>query len=249
MSEKTIVCLKWGYALYTTEWINRLYRGMKRHLSPPFNFVAFTDETAGLEPAIEARDINSLTFAPELKGIWWKLAVLHPDAKLHGTCMFIDLDSVIVGGLDELFAHPGEFCVLRNWISWRKTILRPQPHIFNSSLYRFRAGAHPEAVEAFLRAPAAAQDKAKFSTEQKFMTHAIGVKNATWLPPQWIRSYKYDLRPPFPLNYLHPPKLPPQAKIITFTGKPKPEQAITTGDTRGWHRRTLPMPELSPHWE
>ena len=249
MNEKTVICLKWGAAPYSADWINRLYRGVARHLSPPFNFVAFTDETDGLDPAIEARDIHSLTFAPELEGIWWKLAVLHPDAKLTGTCLFLDLDSIIVGGLDKVFNHPGDFCAIRNWISWRKTILRPRPWIFNTTLYRFQAGAHPEAVETFLRDPAAANDKTKFSTEQKFMTHAIGAENATWLPVAWVQNYKYDLRPPFPLNWVCKPKIPPQAKIITFTGIPKQDQAITTGDTRGWHRRTLPMPELARYWE
>lgn len=51
-TEKTIVCLKWGNTLYSPEWVNRLYRGVKRHLTPPFNFVCFTDETAGLDPGI-----------------------------------------------------------------------------------------------------------------------------------------------------------------------------------------------------
>ena len=79
--EKTVVCLKWGNDPYSTEWVNRLYRGVKRHLAPPFNFVCFTDEYNGLESSIEARDIKALTFAPELSGIWWKLSVMHPDAK------------------------------------------------------------------------------------------------------------------------------------------------------------------------
>ena len=29
--EKTVVCLKWGNDPYSTEWVNRLYRGVKRH--------------------------------------------------------------------------------------------------------------------------------------------------------------------------------------------------------------------------
>ena len=249
MTQKTVVCLKWGSGPYSAEWVNRLYRGVRRHLAPPFNFVCFTDEPEGMEPAIEARDIQSLTFEPPLCGIWWKLAVLHPDAKLQGQCLFLDLDNLIVGDLNDFFTYPGEFCVIHNWISWRKTILRPRPDIFNSSAYRFHAGAHPEAAELFLRDPAAAQDKSRFSTEQAFMTHAIGAERATWWPPEWVRSYKYDIRPPFPLNWVMTPKIPTGARVLALTGQPKPNEAIERGDTRGWHRRTLPMPALAEHWQ
>lgn len=169
--ERTIVCLKWGSAPYSAEWINRLYRAVARHLTSPFRFVAYTDETAGLEVAVEARDIEELTFAPELRGIWWKLAVMHPDAKLSGRCLFLDLDTVIVDNINCFFEHPGNFCVIRNWIAWRKKILRPWPKIFGSSVFRFEAGAHP-AAELFMKNPADAQNRAKFATEQVFMTHA-----------------------------------------------------------------------------
>lgn len=133
--------------------------------------MAYTDETAGLEVAVEARDIEELTFAPELRGIWWKLAVMHPDAKLSGRCLFLGLDTVIVDNINCFFEHPGNFCVIRNWIAWRKKILRPWPKIFGSSVFRFEAGAHP-AAELFMKNPADAQNRAKFATEQVFMTHA-----------------------------------------------------------------------------
>ena len=249
MTEKTVVCIKWGNKPYTAEWINRLYRGVSRHLSPPFNFVAFTDETDGLEPAIEARDINTLTFAPELCGIWWKLAVLHPDAKLKGTCLFLDLDTVIVDDINPFFSYPGEFCIIRNWIAWRKTIFRPLPKIFGSSVYRYVAGGYPEAAETFLRDPQTAQDRTKYSTEQVFMTHAIGADKATWWPVKWVKSYKYHLRPPFPLNWVMAPKIPKGARILNLSGEPKQEDAINIGLQRGWHRRILPMPQLAEHWK
>ena len=85
--------------------------GFKRHLAPPFNFVCFTDEYNGLESSIEARDIKALTFAPELSGIWWKLSVMHPDAKLRGQCLFLDLDTVIVDGINCFFHTPVIFAL------------------------------------------------------------------------------------------------------------------------------------------
>lgn len=191
--EKTIVCLKYGRGVYDAEWVNRLYRAVSRHLRAPFRFVCFTDETAGLSPEVEARDVEELTFAPALRDIWWKLAVMHPDAKLSGRCLFLDLDNVIVDDIDCFFQHPGKFCVIHNWINWSKLIFRARPKIFNSSVFRFEAGAHPEAAELFMENPGAARDRAQFATEQAFMTHAVGAENAEWWPPEWVRSYKYHI--------------------------------------------------------
>lgn len=258
--EKTVVCLKWGApksdapnapnALpYDAEWINRLYRGVARNLTPPFRFIAFTDETKGLDPAIEARDIEDLTFASPVRYFWWKLSLLHPDAGLSGRCLFLDLDNIIVGNLDDLFDYPGEFCVIRNWISRRKHLLRPRPVIFNSSVYRFEAGAHPEGVEKLLENPARADDRRLYSASQIFMTEAMGPESATWWPKPWVLSYKYDLRPPFPLNWLVRPRIPQDARVLCLTGYPKPHEAIAEGARSSWHRRMLPMPELAKHWK
>ena len=245
--QKTVICLKWGNAPYTAEWVNRLYRGVVRHLSPPFNFVAFTDDTDGLDPAIEARDINALTFAPELCGIWWKLAVLHPDAKLTGTCLFLDLDTVITGSLDDFFTYPGKLCIIHNWIERRKMIFRRRPLNGNSSVYRFSAGAHPEAADTFLRDPQAAQDKTKFSTEQIFMTRVVGLENITWWPEEWVRSFKRHAHPVYPLNKFLAPKIPLGCRILAFHGKPNPDDAIA-GINCGGRKHSLPMPELTQYW-
>ncbi len=245
--EKTIICLKWGDA-YDSEYVNRMYRAAMRNLSPPFRFVCWTDNPAGLETGIEARDIEQLTFAPELRDIWWKLAVSHPKAGLQGRCLFLDLDVIIVDKLDSFFELPGRFCALRNWISWRKTILRPAPIIFNSSVFCFEAGEWGQVAEMFMRDPNHAKDRKQFSTEQVFMTHAVGAENAEWFPREWVQHYKYDMRPQFPLNWVVKPRIPQGTKIICMTGYPKPHQAVTEGAKGGWHRRMLPMPELRKYW-
>lgn len=218
-------------------------------MSLPFRFVCFTDNPAGIVPEVETRDIRTLSFTPDIQGIWWKLAVLHPKAQLDGTCLFLDLDTVIVDDIDCFFTHPGRFCVIRNWIAWRKAILRPYPKIFGSSVFRFAAGAHPEAAEMFMQDPQKAQDRRLYSTEQVFMTHAIGAENATWWDSAWVKSYKYHLRPPFPLNWVVAPKIPRGAKILNLSGRPKQQEAIEHGICAGWHRRILPMPELREHWK
>ncbi len=243
---KTVVCLKWGEGLYTAEWVNRLRRACARRLSPPFRFVCFADDAAGLDEGVEARDIRALTLAPPLAGIWWKLALMHPRAGLAGRCLFLDLDTVIVGALDDFFSLPGNFRIARNWIERRKTLFRPRPLVGNSSVFLFDAGSLPAVAERFLQNPQAA--KTEHPTEQSFMTAAVGLQNLRWLPEEWVRSFKRHCRPPWPLNRLAPPRIPQNARVIAFHGSPKQHEVIAGVGKSGRHF-SLPWPELAQHWQ
>ena len=48
---KHVICMKWG-TLYDADYVNVLYRAVGDHLSEPFNFICFTDDTEGLADGI-----------------------------------------------------------------------------------------------------------------------------------------------------------------------------------------------------
>ena len=241
---RCVLCLKWG-TLYDAACVNRLYQGVRRFLRGPFRFICFTDDAHGLCPEVEIRDLKDLLFDPRMEpGIWYKLALLHPRAGLQGDCLFLDLDLVILDSLEEFFLYPGEFCIIHNWIERRKRVLRPRPHIGNSSVYRFSAGSLGDVLEQFLSDPRYAKNA--FPTEQAFLTHAVGRHRLRFWPESWVRSFKYHCRPIFPLNLWRHPRLPADARILVFHGLPKAEQAVSGYPGRLW-QRTLPCPELSVH--
>ena len=141
---KTVVCLKWG-DLYSAEYVNKLYRGVCRHLSPPFSFVAFVDDATGLDEGIEARDINALTFAPQLCNIWWKLAIMHPAANLRGSCLFLDLGQCDCRQFGRLF--------------YRARALLHYPQLDRTAQKPSFAPAPPLAILRFIALPPAASRK------------------------------------------------------------------------------------------
>ena len=47
MNSVNILTFKWG-TLYSAEYVNRVYRGVKAHLKRPFRFVCVTDDPTGL---------------------------------------------------------------------------------------------------------------------------------------------------------------------------------------------------------
>jgi len=57
-------------------------------------------------------------------------------------------------------------------------------------------------------------------------------------PDEWVRSFKRHCRPVFPLNLILQPKLPKNARIVAFHGKPDPEIYLTAAERIGYFSQT-----------
>ena len=241
MERVNIICMKWGQK-YGADYANRLYRMVKRNLTLNFRFVCFTDDNSGLEAGIEAMPLPSLDLpegAPE-RG-WNKLSTFEPDlAGLSGETLFLDLDVVIVGNIDDLFTIPGDFLIIRDKKFKHRLI-------GNSSVYRFRIGEHPEVLSYFQENFAKVQNS--YRNEQAYLSDQINQKNKlSFWPEDWCISFKYNCVSPWPIAYFKDPQLPPTAKILIFHGFPLPEHAIE-GVTHKWYRPIRPCPWLADYWK
>ncbi len=244
-----ILTLKWG-TLYSAEYVNRLYRGVKAHLHRPFRFVCVTDDAAGLAPEIDAQPFPAkpegmkFTFDySKWPNIYVKLLVFEKGfAALEGPTLFLDIDQIITGDLDRFFDYrPGEFCIIRNWVELRKRLLRKVPFCGNSSCFRFEAGEKSDYIyRTFLKEMDDAMDSSKFTTEQAYMTHAVGFENIHFWPANFVRSFKRSCVYPWPLNHFLTPRLNPDTGILCFHGHPTPTEAIA--GYRGRHLNTWTKP-------
>lgn len=102
-----ILCMKWG-TKYGPEYVNRLYAMVRRHLLSGFRFTCLTDDPRGIRSEVECQPIPALDLPEGIPERGWnKLAAFSADLYgLRGTALFLDLDVVIVGGLDPFFDHP-----------------------------------------------------------------------------------------------------------------------------------------------
>jgi hypothetical protein len=101
-----ILCMKWG-TKYGPEYVNRLYAMVRRHLSGDFRFVCLTDDNTGIRSEVQCLPIPPLDLPPGIpeRG-WTKLATFSQDLHgLKGTALFLDVDVVITGSLDDFFTH------------------------------------------------------------------------------------------------------------------------------------------------
>ncbi|OQR93730.1 hypothetical protein THRCLA_08360 [Thraustotheca clavata] len=102
----SVVCIKWG-TKYGPEYVNKLYCGVRRHFQKTFEFYCLTEDSNGLVPKIHV-----LPLKEEFVGWWNKAQLFAPDFPLLGRIIYIDLDTVLVGDLSDLFTYNGSFGTL-----------------------------------------------------------------------------------------------------------------------------------------
>lgn len=251
-----ILTMKWG-TLYSAADVNRLAAQVRRHLGRPHRFICFTDNAEGLARGIEAMPLPQLGLpAGSSDTRWRKLALFRRDlGGLSGTALFLDLDLVVVGGLEPFFDHPGEVPIIRDDDLFRKKPLRrlrPARDRFlhmvgNTSVFRFTIGAHPEVLERYLADPAGAA--ARYEHEQQLVSDLLDRQGKlTYWPRGWCVSFKNDCVPRHVASYLRNPSLPEGARIVLFAGAPK-MQDVFAGSGHKFYRRIGNIDWLRQAWE
>ena len=241
---QTVICLKWG-TLYGPDYVNRLHRAVMRNVGRPTRFVAFTDDARGLDPAVAVEPIPPIRLAEGLKpGPWRKLALWSRQlGQVQGTVLFLDLDLVITGPLDDFFDHePGKLVLIRNWT-------QAADGIGNSSVMRFPVGSAPHLVDRFEREGAPLTHA--MDNEQIYVTRESGLPLAFW-PEAWCRSFKHDLLPGWPARLVRPARPMADMRVAVFTGEPRPHNALKGRWPARWYKKAYktlrPVPWISDHW-
>lgn len=189
---------------YTSEWVDKLKRGVGRGLTIPHRFVCLSDVDVNCE---------RIRLKHDWPGWWSKIEMFRPEV-IIGPTLYLDLDTVITGQLDEIATLEYPFAMLRNF---------HQPDFVGSGVMWFKdAESVPHKVyEKFARMPdayIAHHDRVKVGShlgDQAFIfdtLHSMG-KEIPHIQDQFhgIMSYKYHCR-----TYL-----PPDTSIVCFHGPPR----------------------------
>lgn len=244
--QRNIVTLKWGQR-YGPEYVNRLARSVSKHVVGDINVVCFTDDPVGIEESVTTFPIPEIDLPAKASVTGWrKLCLFRADLPIEGDCLFLDLDIVITGALDAFFTYePDRIPIIHNWRAAHKTWFKRRPEVGNSSVFRFRANQCEFVWEQFHSEKEYAL--ANFQPPQTYLTHCIRPKMCYW-PEHWVRSFKRHCQPIFPLNLMVTPRLPEDASIIVFHGKPDPSDVIDGYRGKKIHHHCKPTPWVSKHW-
>ena len=212
--------MNWG-TKYGPRYINQLYGMVSRNLAPDFRFLCFTDSKAGVRPEVECQPLPELPAAMPVgtTGIWRKSSLWSPAlSDLSGSVLFLDLDVVIVDRLEPFFefGHPEDVILARN-------AAKPFQRLGQTSIYRFPVGRLAEMQKTFAADPQKIAEVYRY--EQHFVTKNApgGVK---FWPRRWVRHFRIECVPPFPLNMLRTPRCPRGARVVIFAGSLNPPEAI-----------------------
>ncbi|MDA7852061.1 hypothetical protein N9A71_00800 [Porticoccaceae bacterium] len=217
---KQFICINWG-TKYGADYVNRLYGMVARNTTPPFTFTCFTDNSEGFRDEVSAAPLPELDFQLPVtrKGIWPKSRLWSEHlADLSGSVLFLDLDLVVTGSLDDFFDYgdPDDVILARNPSN-------PLEKLGQTSVYRFPVGKLLPLLERFSKAPLEIAETYKY--EQRYVTRNApgGVK---FWPKSWVLHFRQQCRRSFPFNYFKASKLPSSCKLAIFPGDLNPMDAI-----------------------
>ncbi|MDQ2094430.1 hypothetical protein [Rhodalgimonas zhirmunskyi] len=233
---RTVICMKWG-TLYSAAYVNVLYNACRAHITGDFRFVCLTDDASGFLPEVEHFPIPDMGLSEFdwKKGGWAKLSVFKEELyDITGRCLFLDLDSVVTGSLDEMFDYPGDVVVIDSSENWRGgTGAAPSAM---TSVFAFTVGQHPEVYERFMADHAGMVSK--YRIEQVYLQGEITEGGLAFWPREWLVSFKWHLRRPALVGLVLPPRAAPDScRVIAFHGDPRPIDLVRPG-----------MWGIGPHW-
>ena len=244
MSRQTVICMKWG-TRYDADYVNRLASMIRRNTHRPTRVICFTDDARGIAPGVEIAPLPQINIPVRMQSRPWRKISLwqYPLLDLEGDVLYLDLDVVVAGSLDEFYDfEPGRYCVARNWSE-------PGLRVGNTSVYRFPVGRMTYIFDEFNRDPE--RFLQRYRNSQKYISGEA--KDMVFWPSEWCVSFKHSLMPHWPLNFVLTPKLPPSTKVVAFTGKPDPDEARDGRWPAGeaWKRLykyVRPTPWIAEHW-
>jgi hypothetical protein len=233
--DRIVICMKWG-DLYAPDYVNVLFNACRAQTAAPFRFVCLTDDSRGFDREIEVLPIPEIGCTPVMwrHGAWPKLGVFSADLfGLHGRALFIDLDTVICGGLDRFFDHPAPFVAIDTGPNWRPGRQPGGPDaLVGTGVFAFDLGHQAHILDRFQQNPQQAFDDS--GIEQVWVQKHMA--NIAYWPDGWVISFKRWLRQPIGLDVFLPPKQPPaSAGMVAFHGEPRPISLIRPGKKR-WDR-------------
>jgi hypothetical protein len=212
----TFCCLQAGnYCERGAEYVNKLFDMVARSLpgGTSFRFVCLTDDRTGLDHRIEVMAL------PEDLERWYGKLYLFKRGVFHdgSRVVYFDLDTVIIGGLDNLLSYRGRFATLVDFFF---------PERVGPAVMAWEAGAVSEVWERWVEAGMPRNELGDLwwlnqLGDGEFARQADKLQE---LFPSMFCSFKRDCHP-------NPPD---GAKVVCFHGLPRPHEVDVEWVVMAW---------------
>jgi hypothetical protein len=207
----TVCCVQVGnYQGRGADYVNALYRACELYITVPHRFVCVTDDATGLKEGIE-----TLPADDDAPGWWQKICLFRPGHFAgNGRILFIDLDTIILGNIDDIASYDGGFAGTGNF--------RNGTAPFSSCMMAWQNGTMHHLYTRWIEA---SRPMDRWGDDEWIRnTEPVTAKLNRLYPG--IRSYKYH----------HLRDDPGDARVVIFMAVPKPHQFLDTEWVRNaWH--------------
>ncbi|GMF43045.1 unnamed protein product [Phytophthora fragariaefolia] len=226
-----VVCVKWG-AKYRPEYVNKLYNSVARHCGElRLTFVCLTDSSDGVELH---ENMHVLPLIDGWKG-WWNKCQLFScevSSKLralgNSRCLYVDLDTVVVGSLVDLLVWSPPIGVLA-LLKTDGMANEQREGGYNSSIMAWRVDGDIAALQflySFLHSHFGSVTKYIYKFDHWLeMAHPEACFLEDTFPGQIVEYRSLDEKAATP---------PPNATVVCFPLLPKPHGATAVWLARHW---------------
>jgi len=231
---KTTIVTAWdGLAYCTPDCVNRLFRSCSRNTSIPFDFLVYAGPHVEAGISLDA----GIKIIPVDLPYWWSSVAFwmkDPPGVETESRLFIDLDVVVVGSLDDLITYPSDFCCSRDYPDERTAPLGHYNDV-NTGVSLLRGAAGAWVWDAYVAAGRpvwnplprdGARGPLPLSHQGVINEVQHRERVVDLFPESWCTSYKL---------YVIGNGIPEDCRTVHFHGKPKP-----------WDRPEIPFVE--EHW-
>lgn len=232
-TNKITIVSNWSGDYYPLEYVNRLYRAVCRHTTVPFDFVLHIGPAAEEEGKLNGLE-SGIKPVPVGLPSWWSsmAAFQNPPAGVETeSLLFLDLDIVIVGSLDDLINYPSNLALMKDYPA--RLCPKGNENDGNTGITLIRNGAGSKVWDEYIKAGKPIWDAIQVHGNGTILPlatmtimndprHAI---KKHLFPEEWVSSYK--------LQVLRD-GLPEDCRIVHFHGQPKQEAVNAQWIKENW---------------
>tara|TARA_A100001011_G_scaffold183006_1_gene191916 strand:- start:287 stop:1030 length:744 start_codon:yes stop_codon:yes gene_type:complete len=223
------ICSLYFEGKYTPDYVEKLYNGLKRYCTLPFEFICYSDN-----PNVQADKVIPLKPHSDIKKHWYKLSYFSPHfgyQNPNDDIIIMDIDQVIVNNIDEMIGYPVGDNELVSYDKW----WGGKPKL-NGGFLKFKSGQLKVIWDEFLTSPEDWQLNwyktgvvhYKYYGEQNFINWMCDKHNIklTLMPPEWVckltnsededRQNNIDYMKKFNKDYMILDKPHEDIKIVHF---------------------------------
>lgn len=221
-----------GRDYYPVEYVNRLYNSVLRNTTIPFDFVLYTGPEAEIPGRTDAID-RAIRIVPTGLPYWWSgLSWWRKDLPGVRTdsVLYLDLDQVIVGSLDDLMTFPSDQAYMKGYPSDGCPHGCEREACVSTSL--LRKGAGVKVWEEYVACGMPQWDPIHPPANRALPVACQSVINdpkhgMTWdlYPESWVVSYKLWARQK---------GIAGDVRIVAFHGRPKQHECSEEWIKENW---------------